>query len=463
MDGQHDHKDRPIGRESVPRGFERVWWRRGRGTRTGPTRTAPPRIRWRSRATRRRGVAGGWGCPEQGCRVQGTWDWLFVVACGGVFLVLAFLGRSMTFWLDDWVHPRQPGSRGLDVGRLHASPQRPLAADPDAGVEGPAVDRRVAQPLALLLATLALHITAAVAAYVLVRRQAGPFIAFSAGLLFLLLGTAGEVFFFAAAFNLVAATAFGSWALLLALSVDSFRPLGRGRQVFVAMLLLAAAASGGPGLFYLAAISAVLLLVTGRRRELWVVLPAGIAFAGWEVAYGSGSGSLDAFSDVSALRTLGDYVRTGVAHASGAVMGLEDQVGLVIAVALAGRDGVASARPRPVARWRRGWSGGPRQRVPDHRDGTCAPRARAGHRGPLRVHRRTVRAPAAVGLAGGGHTDRGTSTTRGARGGRLHGRRARRERRPAPLLATLLPRSSHGDACRHRAAGAVRRLARHPG
>ena len=71
-----------------------------------------------------------------------------------------------------------------------------------------------------LLPTLLAHVGAAVAVYVLARRQAGPFIGFSVGVLFLLLGTAGEVFFFAAAFNLVAATALGAWALVGYLPVD---------------------------------------------------------------------------------------------------------------------------------------------------------------------------------------------------------------------------------------------------
>ena len=61
-----------------------------------------------------------------------------------------------------------------------------------------------------------------------------------------------------------------------------------------------------------------------------------MAFVAWRFAYGGGASSAVALGDVSTLRALGDYVRTGVAHAVGAVTGLEDQVGLVLAVALLG-------------------------------------------------------------------------------------------------------------------------------
>ena len=137
--------------------------------------------------------------------------------------------------------------------------------------------------LPYLLPTLLAHVGAAIAVYVLARRQAGPFIAFAVGVLFLLLGTAGEVFFFAAAFNLVAATALGAWALVVALPADPLSPVGRRRSTAVAVLLLVAVMSGGPGLFYLPAVAVVALLVPGRRRELWVVLPAALAFVGWSL------------------------------------------------------------------------------------------------------------------------------------------------------------------------------------
>lgn len=136
--------------------------------------------------------------------------------------------------------------------------------------------------------------------------------------------------FFAAAFNLVIATALGTWALVVALPDDALRPLGRRRSIAVAVLLLVAVASGGPGLFYLPATAVVALLVPARRRELWVVLPAALSFVAWRFAYGGGASSAVVLGDVSTLRALGDYVRTGVAHAAGAVTGLEDQVGVAI-------------------------------------------------------------------------------------------------------------------------------------
>ena len=266
----------------------------------------------------------------------GAWDWAFLAACALSVGLFVWLGRSTTFWYDDWAILSSPSREGWTLNALmlphndHWQLTQMLVWKVLQATVG------LHSHLPYLLPTLLAHVGAATAVYVLARRQAGPFIAFSAGVLFLLLGTAGEVFFFAAAFNLVAATALGTWALAVALPDDPLGPIGRRRAIAIAVLLLVAVMSGGPGLFYLPAIAVVALLVPARRRELWVVLPAVVAFVAWRFAYGGGASSAVALGDVSTLRALGDYVRTGVAHAAGAVTGLEDQVGLVLAVALLG-------------------------------------------------------------------------------------------------------------------------------
>lgn len=265
-----------------------------------------------------------------------AWEIAFLAACGLALACLAFLGRSTTFWFDDWVILTSPGREGWTLDALMSPHNDHWQLTQMMVWKALQATIGLRSHLPYLLATLVMHVVAALAVYGLVRRQAGPFVAFAAGLLFLLLGTGGEVFFFAAAFNLVAATALGCWALLVFLPDDPLVPIGRRRQTLAAALLLAATASGGPGLFYLPAVAVVALLVTGRRREIWVAVPAGIAFLVWQLIYGSGSSSLSSLQDPSVLRTLGDYVRTGIAHAAGAVMGMEDQVGLVIGVALLG-------------------------------------------------------------------------------------------------------------------------------
>lgn len=266
----------------------------------------------------------------------GAWDWAFLAVCTLAFVGLAFLGRQTTFWLDDWVILAGPGREGWTADALmrphndHWQLTQMLVWKVLQSTVG------LRSHLPYLLATLLLHIATALAVYGLARRQAGPFIAFAAGLLFLLLGTGGEVFFFAAAFNLVAATAFGSWALFLYLSAEPLARAGRRRAILVAALLVAAVMSGGPGLFYLPVIAVIALLAPGRRRDLWLVLPAALVFTAWELAYGSGSSIAGHLTDASVLRALGDYVRSGMAHAVGAVTGLDDAIGLVMAVVLLG-------------------------------------------------------------------------------------------------------------------------------
>ena len=39
-----------------------------------------------------------------------AWDWAFLVACALSVALLAWLGRSTTFWYDDWIDPWQSES-----------------------------------------------------------------------------------------------------------------------------------------------------------------------------------------------------------------------------------------------------------------------------------------------------------------------------------------------------------------
>ena len=162
--------------------------------------------------------------PEGALARLGTWDWAFLAACALSVVLLAWLGRSTTFWYDDWVILGSPSREGwtLDALMLPHNDHWQLTQILVWKVLQATVG--LSSHLPYLLPTLLAHVGAATrSTYWPDGRPARSSPSRSASL-FLLLGTAGEVFFFAAAFNLVAATALGTWALVVALPDDALRP-----------------------------------------------------------------------------------------------------------------------------------------------------------------------------------------------------------------------------------------------
>jgi hypothetical protein len=266
----------------------------------------------------------------------GPWEWAFAAVCVAAAALLLILGRSTTFWLDDWALLSAPHRDGWTLDTLMLPHNDHWVLTQMALWELLQSTVGMRSHLPYLALNVPFHIAAGAAVFVLVRGQAGPFIGFAAGTLFLFLGTGGEVLFFATGFSPIVATALGSWALVATLGADPLQRAGGRRAITVAALLVLAIMSGGMALYYMAAIGAALLFVADRRRELWVLLPAGLAFVAWEIAYGTGAGAVNVLTDIAALRDLGEYVRAGSAHALGAVTGLEDSIGLVLVVLLVG-------------------------------------------------------------------------------------------------------------------------------
>src|SRR3972149_6419975 len=103
----------------------------------------------------------------------GAWDWAFLAACALAFVSLAFLGRSTTFWLDDWLILTSPSREGWTADGLmrphndHWQLTQMLVWKILQSTVG------LRSHLPYLLATLLLHIAAALAVYGLARRQGG--------------------------------------------------------------------------------------------------------------------------------------------------------------------------------------------------------------------------------------------------------------------------------------------------
>ena len=170
-----------------------------------------------------------------------------------------------------------------------------------------------------------LHIAAAIGVYVLLRGQAGSQVAFCGGLVFLLLGTAGENLLWPANIGLVGSTAAGIWALALLLG-----PASAKRAWAVAVLLVFSVTTSGAGLFFLAAATGAVAISRARWRRAWVLLPAVVVFGVWYAAYGAERAAAGPAFSTDVLVRLPEYVRLGVANAFGRLSGWGDELGFVL-------------------------------------------------------------------------------------------------------------------------------------
>lgn len=259
-------------------------------------------------------------------RRPSPWSVAFGAAALGTALLLLALGRHATLWADAWVFvaARQAWDAAAFLSPHWEHPVLGVALvwKPLFATVG------LSSFLPYLLPVAVAHVITAAAVYRMVRRSAGDAFGFAAALSLLLLGSAGEVLLHALPLNLVGSAAAGAWALALFLEAP-----GRRGQAAIAVLLLVSIAFSGAALFFVAAIGAALLLLPGRRRELLLLVPTVVAYLAWQVAWGTdrigGEGSL-----LDQGRLIPEYVRAGVAHAVGAVTGMDDEVGLVLAVLL---------------------------------------------------------------------------------------------------------------------------------
>ena len=241
-------------------------------------------------------------------------------------MVLLILGRGMTFYFDEWSFIDGRGAWDLATFMTPHNEHWSAGAVLIYKILLATVGLRSYLPYQIVV--VALHLLVAAALFRLIRRESGPLIAFCAGSVFLLLGSGGEDLFWSAQIGWNAAAAAGAWALVLTLDSPRVR-----RPWIVAGLLLAAVATSGVGLFFLVAVSLALLLTPGRRRQLWLLLPAVVVYGVWYLAVGRTAIQPDILTAAN-LKDIPAYVVTGMGNAMGRLCGWGDQPGLVLAVLL---------------------------------------------------------------------------------------------------------------------------------
>jgi hypothetical protein len=170
-----------------------------------------------------------------------------------------------------------------------------------------------------------MHILAAGAIFVLVRRSSGSIVALLAAGLFLLLGSAYQNLFWAFQIGFVGSTAAGLWALVA---------LDRDRPRLAALLFLIAVASSTMGLPFVVVGGIELILDRRRRRQVGWLVAVAAAFVVWFLVIGhEGLASNSATFGLDKLLALPRFAVLGIADAFGATFGVGRALGAALAIA----------------------------------------------------------------------------------------------------------------------------------
>ena len=267
---------------------------------------------------------------------------LFAISAVVAFGTILYLGRSLTFWADEWAVIT---SRSLFDPASWVSPFQEhwvallvIAYRALFDVVG------LRSYLPYLAVLLALHVAVASAIFYALRRANGPWVALGGAALMLFLGSGFEDLFWAMQIGFVGAAALGTWALICLDGSTS-----RRASLTAALLLTAAVATVGPGLFFLAA-AGVLLLADRRRwrRVGWLALPAG-TYLVWFLAFGrQGMDAVGRPFSLAAWLALPGFMYTGLSGALGAISGLGPVGGTVLLGTLIGITGWHLLFRRPI-------------------------------------------------------------------------------------------------------------------
>lgn len=259
-----------------------------------------------------------------------TWadaPFIVVALASGVWLL--YLGRSLTFWFDEWRSITFDGEL-IDYFQPvneHWSTVPLLLYRATFEV----VELRSYLPY--LAELVLLHLVAVTAAYVLMRRRLGAPTAVLLALPLLLLGVGAENLYWAFQTGFVASVAFGLWALVLV------ERKGPRSWIGVSFLLIASLAASGIGLFFLVALAARTSTEARYRRRTLATLPPAVVYLFWHAAFGRDA--LGTTGELAGPFAVIRFTLAGVGYSVEALAGLdrlptERVVGVLVVAVLAG-------------------------------------------------------------------------------------------------------------------------------
>jgi hypothetical protein len=200
----------------------------------------------------------------------------FVVLAGMCGAVLLYLGRSLTFFHDEW---RSITFDGGPIDYLR-----------------PVNEHWSTLPLLLYRATfrvvelhsylpylaevIVFHLLAVAGAYALMRARVGSVVATFFSVPLLLLGTGAENLFWAFQTGFVGSVMFGLWALFFV------ERAGRRAAVIASVLLVLSLASSGLGLFFVVAVGARTIVDPLLRSRVLTIAPPAAVYLLWYALFG---------------------------------------------------------------------------------------------------------------------------------------------------------------------------------
>ena len=280
--------------------------------------------------------------PLVGERDQSRLGWSDLPFVAGALVagaLLLYLGRSATFWDDEWRSITFEGG-GLDYLRpvnQHWWTVPLLLYRGTFAVVG------LDSYIPYLAQVIVLHMVAAIGAYALVRRRLGPLPAALVSTPLVLLGAGAENIFWAFQTGMVASVMFGLWAVFFL-----ERP-GRRAVVVASLMLVAGLACSGLGPFFLVVAAGRTLLEPLLRRRVLAVAPPLALYLAWFLALGQGT--VDEGRRLFIEAGVVGFVVRGIAFSTQQTFGFGfladgEIIGLLVFLALAALTGVRTARGR---------------------------------------------------------------------------------------------------------------------
>jgi hypothetical protein len=277
--------------------------------------------------------------PRSSSRKYEDLPFLLIALASGATLL--YLGRSLTFWEDEW---RSIAFDGGPVDYLrpvnqHWSTFPLLLYRATFRVVG------LHSYLPYLAQVIVLHLCAVAGAYALMRNRAGPVVATMVAIPLLFLGTGGENLFWAFQTGFVGSVMFGVWALFF---IE--RP-SRRAPLIASLLLVASLTASGMGLFFLAVAAARTIFDPSIRLRAVAVLPPLAAYLVWFALVGRdplGEGRL--FIGASTAR----FAVRGIVYATERASGVDHLPdgylwGILLFIGLSVLTGYRFASGRPAA------------------------------------------------------------------------------------------------------------------
>jgi hypothetical protein len=249
------------------------------------------------------------GVMTEGARVTRA-DVPFVLLALVSGVALLYVGRSLTFYYDEWEFITFDGGLGdyLRPYNEHWSTFPLLLYRATFSVVG------LRSYLPYLTEVIVLHVFAVGGAYAIARARVGPFMATLIAVPLLLLGSGSENLFWAFQTGFVGSVMFGVWALFFIERPDRRAP------IIASGLLVASLASSGIGLFFLVAAIARTLVDGSLRWRVLAVAPPATLYLLWYALLGREAvGTTHPLvADLSALR----FAVRGITFSTKAFFGL---------------------------------------------------------------------------------------------------------------------------------------------